>query len=312
MFKPLSKLDIVTQAKLACIYSGVVWGVYWIPLRLMDQAGVYAAWSTVLFYAVPFLFFLPWTARQWLRIKNCRKAWHWIGITTGCSLVLYANAMLYTEVVRAVLLYYLTPIWSLLLARIVLGEVITPPRVAAILLGIAGMLVILRIDQGTLLPGNIGDWMGLLAGLGWAVAAVLLRQDDGSHAHEFSTLYFFYGTLAAIALALSPIAGEIEVPDIEAIWSVLPWFMVIGPVLLIPGIYAAFWGAPHLNPGVVGLLFMTEISVAAITAALWANEPFGVRELSGVVLISLAGLTEFLWPSMQRLRRFVRSGKQSV
>jgi len=296
MREAFSNLNIVTQAKLACAYSGVAWGLYWIPLRLMDQAGVYAAWSTVLFYAVPLLFFLPWTGRQWRLICRCKMSYHWIGITTGISLVLYANAMLYTEVVRGVLMYYLTPVWSLLLARIVLGEVITPPRIASIVLGIAGLLAILGIDQGNLLPANIGDWMGLLAGIGWAVAAVLLRQDDGSHARDFSTLYFFYGTLAAIALALSPIAGELEVPDLAAIRSVLPWFIVVGPLLLIPGIYSAFWGAPHLNPGVVGLLFMTEISVATVTAALWANEPFGVRELTGVVLISLAGLSEFLWP----------------
>ena len=197
-------------------------------------------------------------------------------------------------------MFYLTPIWSMLLARIVLGEAITPPRAIAIFLGMAGLLTILGVDQGSLLPHNIGDWMGLLGGLGWAVTAVLLRQDDGSHAHEFSTLYFFYGTIAAIVLALSPIAGDIEIPDIEAVRQVLPWFVIVAPILLIPGIYAAFWGAPHINPGVVGLLFMTEISVAAVTAALWANEPFGARELTGVVLISLAGLTEFLWPLIRR------------
>ena len=50
-----------------------------------------------------------------------------------------------------------------------------------------------------------------------------------------------------------------------------------------------------MNPGVVGILFMTEISVASITAAIWAGEPFGLRELSGVILISLAGLSEFLF-----------------
>ena len=304
-----SKLDIVTQAKLACAYSGVAWGLYWIPLRLMDQAGVYAAWSTVLFYAVPLLFFLPWTGKQWQLIRRCKMSYHWIGITTGISLVLYANAMLYTEVVRGVLMYYLTPVWSLLLARIVLGEVITPPRVAAIVLGIAGLLAILGIDQGNLWPRNIGDWMGLSAGVGWAVAAVLLRQDDGSHAHEFSSLYFFYGTLAAAGLALSPIAGDIETPDIDAIFEVLPWFIIVGPILLIPGIYSAFWGAPHLNPGVVGLLFMTEISIATITAALWANEPFGLRELAGVVLISLAGLTEFLWPYLPGQRTMLTQKK---
>lgn len=304
MRNSIAELNIATQAKLACAYSGVVWGLYWIPLRLMDQAGVYAAWSTVLFYAVPLLFFLPWTVKQWRLIKQCKRSFHWIGFVTGLSLVLYANAMLYTEIVRAVLMYYLTPVWSLLLARIVLGERITPSQLVAIVLGIMGLLVILGADQGKLLPSNIGDWMGLAAGLIWAIGAVLLRQDDGSHAREFTTLYFFYGTLIALTLAVSPIAGEIEVPDFEAILSVLPWLIVVGPVFLITGVYAALWGAPHLNPGVVGLFFMTEISVATVTAAIWANEPFGTRELIGVILISLAGLAEFAWPLMLRIRVF--------
>ena len=39
---------------------------------------------------------------------------------------------------------------------------------------------------------------------------------------------------------------------------------------------------------------MTEISVATVTAAIWAGEPFGLREIVGVVLISSAGLAESL------------------
>jgi drug/metabolite transporter (DMT)-like permease len=40
---------------------------------------------------------------------------------------------------------------------------------------------------------------------------------------------------------------------------------------------------------------MTEISVGAVTAAIWAGEPFGFREIVGVVLISAAGVTESIW-----------------
>jgi hypothetical protein len=50
----------------------------------------------------------------------------------------------------------------------------------------------------------------------------------------------------------------------------------------------------------VGLLMMTELSVGGITAAIWANEPLGVRELSGIALITLAGLTEFLYAPIRK------------
>jgi drug/metabolite transporter (DMT)-like permease len=196
-------------------------------------------------------------------------------------------------------LYYTTPVWSLLLARLVLGETITSARVLAIVFGIAGMLVMFGVDLGYPWPKNTGDWMALIGALIWAVAAVLLRKDDGSRSMEICSVYFFYGVIAALVLAISPMAGDISAPDWSAIVDVLPWSIPIA-IIVIPGAYAAFWGAPHLNPGVVGLLFMTELSVGGVTAAIWANEPLGVRELTGIALITVAGLSEFLYAPMRK------------
>ncbi len=296
MFKQLS---LTTRASLACAYSGVAWGLFWIPLRGMDRAGVTAAWATVLFYGIPLLLFLPWILRNWRRIAGGGWQLHFIGIATGTSLAFYSNAMLYTEVVRGLVLYYTTPVWSLLLARLVLGESITAARVLAIAFGLAGMLVMFGVDLGFPWPKNTGDWMALIGALIWAVAAVLLRKDDGSRSMEICSVYFFYGVIAALVLALSPMAGDISAPDWSVVVDVLPWALPIA-LIVIPGAYAAFWGAPHLNPGVVGLLFMTELSVGGVTAAIWANEPLGVRELTGIGLITLAGLSEFLYAPMRK------------
>ena len=294
-----ASLSLKARASLACAYSGIAWGLFWIPLRGMDNAGVTDAWATVLFYGIPLLLFSPWIFVNWRRIARCGWSLHFIGIATGVSLAFYSNALLYTEVIRGLVLYYTTPVWSLLLARIVLGENITAARILAILFGLAGMLVMFGIDVGLPWPRNIGDWMALIGAMGWAVAAVLLRKDDGSRSMEICSVYFINGVIAAIVLAISPMAGDIEMPDWSVIVDVLPWTIPIA-IIVIPGAYAAFWGAPHLNPGVVGLLFMTELSVGGITAAIWANEPLGVRELTGIGLITLAGLSEFLYAPMRR------------
>lgn len=294
-----TNLSLKARASLACAYSGVAWGLFWIPLRGMDDAGITDAWATVVFYAVPLVLFSPWIFRNWRRIARCGWSLHLIGISTGVSLAFYSNALLYTEVVRGLVLYYTTPVWSLLLARIVLGEGITTPRILAIGFGLAGMLVMFGGGSGMPLPQNIGDWMALIGAMGWAVAAVLLRKDDGSRSMEICSVYFFYGVVAAIVLAISPMAGEIELPEWSAVVDVLPWAIPIA-IIVIPGAYAAFWGAPHLNPGLVGLLMMTEISVGGITAAIWANEPLGERELVGIALITLAGLSEFIYAPMRR------------
>ena len=266
----------------------------------MDGAGITDAWATVMFYGVPLLLFSPWIVYHWRRIARGGWEMQWIGVATGVSLAFYSNSLLYTEVVRALVLYYTTPVWSLLLARLFLGEAITTPRVLAIVFGIAGMLVMFGVDLGFPWPKNSGDWMALAGAFGWAIAAVLLRREDGSRSLEICSVYFIYGVIAAILLATLPFfAGDIEMPDWSVFAGVLPWAIPIA-LIVIPGAYAAFWGAPHLNPGVVGLLFMTELSVGGITAAIWAGEPLGARELTGIALISLAGLIEFIYAPIRR------------
>ena len=87
---------IESRASLACIYSGVAWGLFWIPLRLMDRAGITDAWATVVFYGIPLILFIPWIVKNWLRIWRCGWQIHFIGIATGGSLAFYSDAMLYT------------------------------------------------------------------------------------------------------------------------------------------------------------------------------------------------------------------------
>jgi len=225
-----------------------------------------------------------------------------IAIIGGLCLVLYSTAFLYTDVIHATLLYYLTPIWSALLARAWLKELITRDRTLAIILGTAGLLIILNLDQGLPLPRNPGDWMALVSGLIWALFANVMRRSESSY-NTVDVLFswFFWGTIIAVALGLLQILDRPDPPSAQQIITVLPWLIPVVLFLIIPGFYAITWGVPLLNPGTVGVLFMTEISVGAISAALLTNEPFGTREILGVILITAAGLTEVVVPVLATL-----------
>ena len=67
---------------------------------------------------------------------------------------------------------------------------------------------------------------------------------------------------------------------------------VLAILVIVPAADATVYAPSHLNPGSVGLLFITEISVGAGTAALFANEPFGLKEITGIILTTLAGIAE--------------------
>ena len=289
---PAEKTEI--QAKLACAIAGAVWGLMWMPLHAMDESGITGAWATVMLYFWPFVLLLPLLVWRWRRVLRGGFSLQVTGLVTAAALVLYAEALIYTEVIRAILLYYLTPVWSTLLARIFLKEPITLGRSIAIALGFAGILVIFGVDTGIPWPRNFGDWMGLASGIVWAMAAVRMRSDSHNRAIEITTVSFGWGALLALGVAFLPLAAAGPVPGVERVAAVLPWLLPVVVVVVIPGTFAALWGTRLLSPGVVGLLFMTEISVGAVTAALWAGEPFGTREIVGILLISGAGLVESL------------------
>lgn len=286
-------LSLETRAKLACAYSGMVWGVFWIPLRFVEAAGIKGAWSSVLFFLVPSLVLIPYQLifRLGPVLRGGRQM-QGTALLAALSLGFYALAVLYTEVIRAMLLFYLTPLWSTLLARAVLGEPITPVRWIAMGLAFAGMLVIFGIDLGAPWPRNIGDWMGLASGVLWAVTAVRLRSDRGNHPVEITAWYLFYSLLLSLAVALIDFNGRSPLPDFSVAATTFAWVVPVLLIVIVPGAVAAMWGPKFLDPGIVGLLFMTEIIVGTTTVALWAGEPFGAREITGVVLIAGGAVIE--------------------
>ncbi|MCP4182370.1 MAG: DMT family transporter [Hyphomicrobiales bacterium] len=295
-------LSFENKAKLACAYGGMIWGVFWIPLRALDEAGITGPWATASFFIVPFIIILPLIICRWSWIVRGGTRLHLIGISTGAAMVFYADAFLYTEVVRAMLLYYLTPIWGTILARIFLKEKIKPVQVLAMIAGFAGMLVILGVETGTPWPKNNGDWIALASGFVWGIAMVLMRDDENCGPIEITLSYFFWGTLAAVISLMLPFGMEIPTPSMDIFIGVSPWLIPAMLIVVMPGVYAVMWGTPHLHPGVAGLLYMTEISVGAATAALLLDEPFGLREIIGIILITLAGLMEALVPFVAKLR----------
>ena len=136
--------------------------------------------STLMFHLVPMLLILPLIVWRWKHILRAPLHFHLTGVVVGLSVVGYTLAFLYTDVVRVLILFYLTPIWGFILARIFLGDLITPVRWASILLGIGGMLTIFGIDRGIPLPDNIGDWVALVAGLLWAVGSLMMLMGKRS------------------------------------------------------------------------------------------------------------------------------------
>ena len=287
------RFSIDLRARMACLYAGAIWGLFWIPLRKLEAAGLHDLWITVVYFLVPLCCLAPVLLvrlRQVLRGGSSLQA---TAALSALSLTLYSIAIIHTDVVRAMLLFYLTPIWSTLLARAVLGEVITAARMVAMACAFVGMLTIFGLGANFPLPRNAGDWLGLGSGIVWAIAAVRLNRDRHLPSVEMTAVFFLWAAALSVAAALALAPGSD--PDADLVLTTLPWLVPVIVIMIIPGTFASLWGPKYLSPGLVGLLFMSEILVGAISAALLSGEPFGWREFIGVLLIAGASLVEPLW-----------------
>ena len=282
--------SIEFKAKLACLYAGAVWGLFWIPLRELEDAGFQGLWITVVYFLIPALCLFPVTIWRWKYVKRGGFQLQLTAIISGGALLLYSTSIVYTDVVRAILLFYLTPVWGIILGRIFLGDKISTPRIIAMILAIIGMLTIFGLGAKFPLPQNLGDWLGLCSGFMWAIAMVLINKNKNHSTIELTVGFFQWSLILSLfaAVLLSPDS----LPSFDKIVPVIPLMLTFMVLLILPGTYASLWGPKYLNPGVVGLLFMTEIVVGAISVAILAGEPFGIREITGVLFIAGASMLE--------------------
>jgi drug/metabolite transporter (DMT)-like permease len=283
-------MSLEARARLAVLASGAIWGLFWIPLRGLEEQGLHGLWIMVVYFLIPTICVLPVFLARFRLIY--RAGWPLLLtiLTSAAALTLYAASIVFTDVIRALILFYLMPIWSTILARLVLGERVLPVRFLAMALAALGMLILFGLGAGWPVPRNMGDWMGLASGMFWAVTVVRLRIHEDHSALDLTTGFFIWGLILSVAAALTLAPGHMpaEIPSGPTMVA-LAAFMVF---LVVPGTFAALWGPKYLNPTIAGLLFMTEIVVGAISAALLAGEPFGPREVIGVTLIAGASLLE--------------------
>jgi drug/metabolite transporter (DMT)-like permease len=165
---------------LALMLNAFTWGVSWWPFRWLEAQGLHALWATVLIYAVAVAAISAWQPSAWGELLRTPALW-WLVLASGTTNAAFNWAVTIGDVVRVVLLFYLMPLWAVLLARWVLGERLTGMVAVRVVLALAGALVVLwpaqGQGQGLPLPRNLAEWLGVLGGFSFALNNVMLRRE---------------------------------------------------------------------------------------------------------------------------------------
>ena len=280
----------LTGPETAIVISGALWGLYWIPVRHLEARGVGVVWTTLGLFVVGLALFAPILIRHPPARAAFTPRMLATGLLTGGSFVLYSVSIVLTEVVTAILLFYLSPVWATVLGRVLLAERLTGSRLAALALGLGGLWVVLGGESGMPLPRNPGDWCALTAGVTWALGTLRVHQDSMISPVAHAASLFVGGTVVIAIISLLPVMGG-PAPDVTAqAAAIIP----ILAVLSVVSAWGILWGARLISPGRAGLLLMMEVITGLASAAVLAGEPFGMTQTIGSMLIVAAALVEVL------------------
>ena len=279
---------------LALVLSASAWGLYWYPLRAIENVGISGSWSVVFFNACPLILLGPLLIFHFKKLIGILWPTVLAALMIGMAFTMYANGLVETTIVRATMLFYLTPVWSTIIGVIWLSERLTKARIIAIVVAFLGLYLLLSHGESSDYPLNTGDLYSLLSGIFWAIGAATLNRWAKIPILPLATFVFISTTLLSAIFA-----GVLYVdptPTLASLTTAFPTAAFWSIVILLPCFCIIFRVSQVLFPGRVGILAMSEVIVAVISASILVpEETMSLLQWAGAAAIVLAGLIEVLF-----------------
>ena len=272
----------------ALVVNALVWGVSWWPFRELQNAGLHPLWATAAVYLLVCIGMLVFYFSSFRDLLAHPALWA-LALAAGLTNVGFNWAVTVGDVVRVVLLFYLMPAWSVLVAWGMLGEKPTSASLLRLALAMAGVLIVLKTpDSPWPVPQSGADWLALMGGLSFAITNALLRKQSHTPSGARMLAMFAGGALLATAVALLGWSfGALPKPALQS----GAWLVFVGlTVAFIVSNAALQYGAARLPASTTSVVMLTEILFASASAALLGAADFTPRIFWGGSLIVLAAL----------------------
>ena len=281
----------------ALLIAAGMWGLFWIPQRALETGGLTGGWATISQMVIPFAMLLPISLWRLYKGQSFGLEYPLIGLLFGGGIACYANSFLLTDVVRALILFYITPVWTTIFEIVFLRQIPRFYRYITLVLALSGVWIVFGQEGVIPLPQNSGDWIALLGGILIAASAVRMeiKKPEGIYPILFS--FFFYGGLFTLIQSyfLSDYLGD--APSIESWVAMMPWLILIAILFHIPTNIVILGAPSRIGAGIFSIIILFEIVVGTFSAAVLTDEIIGWREILGSSFIIFAGLTEIIFAS---------------
>ena len=214
-------------------------------------------------------------------------AWHLLS-GYGISLI---------EAGRASIIAFTMPVWATLLGRFVLGEALTGSKLLGLLLGMAGLAVLIGPDLRSLGAAPLGAGFMVAAAVSWALGTVLLKRvrwtiPVGTLAGWQLLAGAVPITLGAVAFEEFPNPADLSLPALGAMLYILSFPMVF--------CQWAWFSVVRLFPVAMAAIGTLAIPIVGVlSSGLLLGEPIGSRELAALALVCAALAVVLVLPGLR-------------
>ncbi len=276
-------------AAAALTFNAFTWGVSWWPFRQLEAHGLHPLWATALIYGLAVLALTMARPAAWRELLRTPALWVLV-LASGTTNASFNWAVTLGDVVRVVLLFYLMPLWAVLLARLLLGERLTPRAGLRVAMALAGAAVVLwPAEGGWPFPRSAAEWLAVVGGFSFALNNVMLRREAHRSEAARALAMFGGGTLVAGALAAA-LSLQGVVPGLPA----PAWGWGLGALALAGWFLAANLalqhGAARLPANATAVVMVSEVFFAAASAVALGAGQLDARLVAGGTLIVVAAL----------------------
>ena len=288
-------------ATFALMFNALVWGLSWWPFRYFQTAGLHPLWTTVSIFLVAVLAISLRDGRAWGEVARSPALWLLV-LSSGVTNMAFNWGVALGDVVRVVLLFYLMPLWTVVLARLLLDERLSAFAALRMALALAGAaIVLLPAGGGFPLPRSLADGLGVLGGFGFALTNVMLRREAERASPTARALAMFGGGVlvaGAVAVALS-MSGTIGWPQPSGERWIVPVLLPLAVMALLffASNLALQYGAARLPANVTAMVMLIEVPVAALSALWFGGGALDMKTALGGACILAAALLSAVEPA---------------
>ncbi len=278
-FKSYPNLTIV----IACLF----WGTYWVPLRYIDYNNNASVWPLFLSFLLLALILVKPLIKSIINVFVNKNYFFLLGcFFAALGIALYSESLLRGDIAKVVVLFYLCPIWGTIFARFILNYTFTLKRIISIMLGIAGLEIIIGFEKGIILPSTTVEWIAILAGIMWAMSMTLFNLAHKTSGVEKTSLTAFLIPFIFLFLCFIPEGRNFVMPHtLLNIYMIYVWIILFAIIWLLPSILLTYFSVEVLDPGRINILLAFEVVVGFLSAALLTSEIIGSREYIGAIFV---------------------------